>query len=92
MRLYVYGVDGQLKILNIIAEKSGRSANVDVTDTAVIAASGLPAEEVNKYLNQLDSLGLTKKPFGNRPAGASFSLRSITKEGLEATSENQSLR
>jgi DNA-binding MarR family transcriptional regulator len=84
--------NGQQKILDIIAEKSGRIPNVDVFDAAVIQASGLPQEEVNKYLSQLEGLGLIKTLFGSKPAGASVKLISITKEGLEATSENQPLR
>jgi hypothetical protein len=79
--------EGQRKILDIIAEKSDRNPNTSVIDTAVIQASGVPADEVNAYLGQLDGLGLIK--LGIKVSGADFRLINITKEGLDATSQNQ---
>ena len=40
-----------------MAELSGRSVTNSVRDTAVVEVSGLPAEEVYDYLNQLEGLG-----------------------------------
>jgi hypothetical protein len=49
--------EGQREILFIIAELSGRSVTNSVRDTSVVEVSGLPAEEVYDYLNQLEGLG-----------------------------------
>jgi hypothetical protein len=82
--------EGQRKILDITAEKSGRNPNISVIDTAVIQASGLATDEVNTYLGQLDGLGLIK--LGIKVSGADFGLINITNEGLNATSQNQEFR
>jgi hypothetical protein len=82
--------EGQLKILNIVAEKTGRSLSKSVFDTAVIDDSGLPADEVYTYLSQLQGLGLIT--IGMKVSGADFRTINITKEGLDATSENQPFR
>lgn len=72
--------DDGIKILNIIAEKSGRSTNITIRDSAVIRDSGLPFWEVWVHLNQLHSLGLIK--YGMKVAGVDFRIINITKEGL----------
>ncbi|MGB6594932.1 MAG: hypothetical protein WBE68_25810 [Candidatus Nitrosopolaris sp.] len=53
--------EGQLKILNIVAEKTGRSLSKSVFDNAVTDDSGLPADEVNTYLSQLEGFNQDKK-------------------------------
>jgi len=75
--------EGQLRILKIVAEKSGRNPNTSVIDTAVIKDSLLPADELNAYLGQLEGLGLVK--LGIKVAGADFRLINITNEDLDAT-------
>ena len=82
--------EGQQRILNIIAEKSDRNPSVSLLDTAIIQASGLPSDGVNTYLGQLQGLGLIT--LGPKVSGADFRLVNITREGLEATSQNQGLR
>jgi len=82
--------EGQLRILNIVAEKSGRSVSTPVVDTAVIEASGLIPEEVYLYLSQLDGLGLVK--IGIKVSGAEFRMVNIIKEDLEETSQGQEIR
>jgi hypothetical protein len=82
--------EGQQKILDIIAEKSNFSVNTSVFDTAVIQASGLPANEVKTYFSQLEGFGLIK--MGIKASGADFRLINATKEGLEASSHTQELR
>ncbi|MDQ6864179.1 MAG: hypothetical protein M3044_10175 [Thermoproteota archaeon] len=82
--------EGQIKILKIVAEKSGRNPDVSVFDSAVIQQSGLPSEEVNAYLGQLQGLTLVK--LGIKVSGSDVRLINITKEGLDATSQNQGLR
>jgi hypothetical protein len=69
----------QLMILNIIAEKTGRSPDKFVLDTNVIKDSDLSENEVNSYLGELEGLGLIKI-WKTVPYSVS-----ITKEGLNAT-------
>ena len=76
-------------ILTLIADLSHNSTNTSVFDTAVIQRSGLPAEEVYNYLNELDSLELIKLQI--RVRGADVRLLNITKEGLTQLSD-QDLR
>ena len=82
--------EGQRRILNIIEEKTTRSVSTSILDTAIIQASGLPADEVNTYLSQLEGLGLIT--LGIKVSGADFRLVNITPAGLEATSQDQGLR
>jgi hypothetical protein len=44
--------EGKRRILDIIADLTGRTASTSVMDTAVIRRSGLPEEEVRSYLGQ----------------------------------------
>lgn len=82
--------EGQRNILNIIAELSNRTVSISVLDSAVIQRSGLPAEEVRDYFDQLE--GLDYIMIGIKVSGTGFRLINITKEGLLASSENQPLR
>ena len=75
--------EGQLKILKIIAEKSGRNPDTAVIVAAVIQESGLPADEVNTHLGQLQGLGLIK--LAVKVSLTDFNLLNITMEGLDAT-------
>jgi hypothetical protein len=56
----------------------------------VIDRSGLPAEEVRNYFDQLEGLGYITK--GIKVSGADFKLMNMTKEGLLASFETQPLR
>ena len=82
--------EGQRDILSIIAELSGRTVTKSVIDTAVIERSALPAEEVRNYFGVLEGLGYIT--IGIKVSGADFRTINMTKEGLLASSENQSLR
>ena len=55
----------------------------------MIIDSGLPADEVYTYVNQLEGMGLIKIV---RLGAESGRLINITREGLDETSENQALR
>jgi hypothetical protein len=72
--------EGQRNIPNIIAELSNRNH----------FCSGLPAEEVRGYFDQLE--GLDYISIGIKVLGTDFRLINMTKEGLLASSENQPLR
>jgi hypothetical protein len=73
-----------------LCDLSDRAVTKSVIDTAVIDRSGLPAEEVRNYFDQLEGLGYITK--GIKVSGADFKLMNMTKEGLLASSENQPLR
>jgi predicted transcriptional regulator len=77
-------------ILNIIADISENNTETDVYDHAIIKRANLPPSEVNKYVNELRSLGLIIEVFP-RPDGISFTLYRITREGLNRL-ENQALK
>jgi predicted transcriptional regulator len=77
-------------ILNIIADISENNTETDVYDHAIIKRANLPPSEVNKYVNELRSLGLIIEVFP-RPDGISFILYRITREGLNRL-ENQDLK
>jgi hypothetical protein len=82
--------EGQQRILDLIADRTNRNPSVSVHDTAIIRVSGLPTDEVNNYLGQLEGLGLIK--LGIKVSGADFRLINITREGLNETDQNQGLR
>jgi predicted transcriptional regulator len=77
-------------ILNIIADISENNTETDVYDHVIIKRANLPPSEVNKYVNELRSLGLIIEVFP-RPDGISFTLYRITREGLNRL-ENQALK
>jgi len=82
--------EGQRKVLEVLAEKSNRNPGMSVFDTAIVQESGLPAHEVNTYLNQLEGLGLII--LGMKAAGANYRLVNITGNGLNATYQNRGPR
>jgi hypothetical protein len=82
--------EGQRKILDIIADLTGRTLSTSTMDAVVIDKSGLPEEEVRNYLGQLDGLGYIT--IGIKVSGADYRMINMTKEGLQITSDNQSLR
>ena len=79
--------EGLRKILDIIADGTGRNLSKSIPDTDVIEHSGLPSEEVYSYLNQLEGLGFIS-------IGIKWDHRlvNITKDGLEKNSSNEDLR
>jgi Fe2+ or Zn2+ uptake regulation protein len=81
--------EGQSRIFNIVIDKTKRTLTTAVHDTAIIEASGLPSGEVYEYLSQLEGLGLIT--IDQKMSGATSRLVRITKDGLQATSEDQEL-
>jgi hypothetical protein len=82
--------EGARNIRNIIIEGTERSLTTSINDTTVIERSGLPAEEVYKYLSQLEGIGHIS--ISRKMSGADFRPILMTKEGFQASSENQALR
>jgi DNA-binding IclR family transcriptional regulator len=71
-------------ILSHIAEMSDGNTSNGVYDTALVTQSGLPKEEVYKYLGQLESLDLIK--IGVKGSGVDFRIINITQNGLQNSS------
>jgi DNA-binding IclR family transcriptional regulator len=73
----------QRGILDIIAVLANHSVTTSVRDSAVVQLTGLPAEEVYDYLNQLEGLGYIT--IGVKARGADYRLTNMTWEGLSAS-------
>jgi len=76
----------QRTLLELIGELSGHSVVTSVLDSIVIRRSGLPADEVNMCLDQLEGLGLIA--VGLKGSGAEFGLINMTRDGVKENSRN----
>jgi predicted transcriptional regulator len=74
------------KVLETIADMTRSSVDKYVYDTVLIKRVNLPADMVQKYLNELKSLGLIEIS-KQTTTGADFALVNITKEGLRESSK-----
>jgi len=72
------------KFLSLVAELSGRTISNSVFDSAIITRSGLPAEDVRNYLNELEGLGFIT--MGIKVSGADFRTVNMIQLGLEESS------
>jgi predicted transcriptional regulator len=73
------------KVLETIADMTQSSVDTYVYDTVLIKRVNLPADEMQKYLNELKSLGLIEIS-KRMTTSADFALVNITKEGLRESS------
>jgi predicted transcriptional regulator len=69
------------RILTIISDFTLNDTNFSVKDTRIISEANRTCEEVEKDLNELQSLGLIKEDI-NRPANVGYRLYRITREGV----------
>ena len=69
------------RILTIISDFTLNDTNFSVKDTRIISEANCTCEEVEKDLNELQSLGLIKEDI-NRPANVGYRLYRITREGV----------
>jgi predicted transcriptional regulator len=69
------------RILTIISDLTHNDINSSVKDTKIIVEANLQSEDVEKYLNELKSLGFVKED-SSRPAGVDYRLFNITDEGV----------
>jgi predicted transcriptional regulator len=69
------------RILTIISDLTHNDINSNVKDTKIIAEANLQSEDVEKYLNELQSLGLIKED-SSTPADVDYRMYRITKEGI----------
>ena len=69
------------RILTIISDLTHNDTNSSVKDTSIIAEANRHSEEVEKYLNELQSLGLIKED-NAKPTNVDYRIFRITKEGI----------
>lgn len=69
------------RILTIISDLTHNDTNSSVKDTEIIAEANRQSEEIEKYLNELQSLGLIKED-SPRPADVDYGMYRITREGI----------
>jgi predicted transcriptional regulator len=70
------------RILTIISDLTLNDTHSSVKDTIIIAEANRPCEEVEKDLNELQSLGLVKEESFSNPANVSYRMYRITREGV----------
>jgi predicted transcriptional regulator len=69
------------RILTIISDLTHNDINSNVKDTKIIAEANLQSQGIEKYLNELHSLGLIKED-SSKPDGVDYRMYRITKEGI----------
>ena len=70
------------RILTIISDLTHNDTNSSVKDTEIIAEANRQSEEIEKYLNELQSLGLIKED-SHRPADVDYRMYKITRRGID---------
>ena len=78
----MYMKDEVRRILTIISDLTHNDTNSSVKDTEIIAEANRQSEEIEKYLNELQSLGLIKEDSSPRPADVDYGMYRITREGI----------
>lgn len=69
------------RILTIISDLTNNDTNSSVKDTKIITEANRQSEEVEKYLNELQSLGLIKED-SSKTTGVDYRMYRITREGI----------
>jgi len=69
------------RILTIISDLTHNDINSSIKDAKIIAEANRPSEEIEKYLNELQSLGLIKED-SSKPAAVNYRMYKITREGI----------
>ena len=70
------------RILTIISDLTLNDTNSSVKDSRIIVEANRPCEEVEKDLNELQSLGLIKED-NTKPADVGNKMYRITREGVK---------
>ena len=70
------------RILTIISDLTHNDTNSSVKDTEIIAEANRQSEEIEKYLNELQSLGLIQEDSNPRLADVNYGMYRITREGI----------
>ena len=69
------------RILTIISDLTHNDTNSSVKDTKIIAEANRQSEEIEKDLDQLQSLGLIMED-SSKPAGVDYGMYRITRAGI----------
>jgi len=73
--------DGLRRILTIISDLTDNDTNMAIKDTQIIVEANRPYEEIEQYLNELNSFGLIKED-SSKSAGVDYKMYRITREGI----------
>ena len=71
------------RILNIIGNLTQKDINSSIKDTDIISEANISSEEVENYLNKLQSRGFIKED-NSASAGGNYRMYRMTSEGLRA--------
>ena len=72
------------RILTIISDLTLNDTKSSIKNTRIIAEANRPCEEVEKDLNELQSLGLIKEDSSSKPvADVGYRMYRITREGVK---------
>jgi predicted transcriptional regulator len=69
------------RILTIISDLTQNDTNSIIKDTEIIAEANRQSDEIEKDLNELQSLGLIKED-SSSPADVDYKMYKITREGI----------
>jgi predicted transcriptional regulator len=69
------------RILTIISDLTHNDINSTIKDTKIIAEANRHSEEIEKNLNELQSMGLIKED-NAKPVDVNYRVFRITKEGI----------
>ena len=69
------------RILTIISDLTHNDTNSIIKDTEIIAEANRQSDEIEKDLNELQSLGLIKGD-SSSPADVDYKMYKITREGI----------
>jgi predicted transcriptional regulator len=69
------------RILTIISDLTPNDTNSSVKDTEIIAEANRQSEEIENYINELQSLGLIKED-SPTPTDVDYRMYRITREGI----------
>ncbi|HEY6658369.1 MAG TPA: winged helix-turn-helix domain-containing protein [Nitrososphaeraceae archaeon] len=70
------------RILTIISDLTHNDTNSSVKDTEIIVEANRQSDEIEKYLNELQPLGLIKEDSNPRLADVNYGMYRITREGI----------
>ena len=73
--------DDLRKILTIISDLTHNDTNLIIKDSEIIAEANRQSDEIEKELNELQSLGLIKED-STSPADVDYKTYKITREGI----------
>ena len=70
------------RILTIISDLTHNDTNSTVKDTQITAKANVPFKEIEKYLSELQSLGLIMQD-NFKPANVDYRMYKITRKGID---------